>query len=173
MIVKREPTSEIWLLGKFMTLKSLKVADCCYKTQKHSKIYYLKVCTKGTWTAELVNRNHNTELYFEALTKSTICCTECKRGSKKSLVWKTGWNKMIRLTDHFVHVVIFSTVREDITENGTYITMQKLLSEEVQVYGSRARPFIENKLSISAWHTDQDSTNKTALQLHLCLSPRE
>lgn len=57
---------------------------------------------------------------------------------------------MITLTVNFVHVDIFSAVREDITENGTYITMQKLLSEEVQVYGSRARTFIENKLSVSA-----------------------
>lgn len=54
------------------------------------------------------------------------------------------------MTVHFVHVDIFSAVREDITENGTYITMQELLSEEVQVYGSRARPFTENKLSLSA-----------------------
>lgn len=49
-----------------------------------------------------------------------------------------------------MYVDIFSAVREDIAENGTYITMQKLLSEEVQVYGSRARPFIDNKLSLSA-----------------------
>lgn len=54
------------------------------------------------------------------------------------------------MTDHFVFVVIFSAVREDIAEKGTYITMEKLLSQDVQVYGSRARPFIDNKLRLSA-----------------------
>lgn len=73
-----------------------------------------------------------------------ICRTE------NPYFWRIGRNKIIHLTDHFVFVVIFSAVREDIAEKGTYITMEKLLSEDVQVYGSRACPFIENKLSLSA-----------------------
>lgn len=84
--------------------------------------------------------------------------------------WRTGWNKIIHLTDHFVRGIYLALSEGDIRENGTYITMWKLLSEEVQVYGSRARPFIDNKLSLSAWHTDKDGTNERAPPLHPSLT---
>lgn len=38
--------------------------------------------------------------------------------------------------------------------------MWKLLSEGLQVYGSRAPPFTQNKLIVAAWHTDKESTHK-------------
>lgn len=45
-------------------------------------------------------------------------------------------------------MLIYLVLSEGITANNTCSTKQDVLSEEVQVYGSRAGPFTENKLSL-------------------------